>query len=74
MRTLYGKNIRKETTGNFHPNEMTLDEFVSFVKENADVFHSNMNRLTSQSTQAKFVEQWFEQYLSWCEVEQEDEL
>jgi hypothetical protein len=33
-----------------------------------------MNKMPSQATDEKFIEQWYEQYLSWCEVEQEDEL
>ena len=71
MRTLYEKNIRKETTEIFYPNKISLDEFVSLVKQNIDIFHSNMNRLSSQHTDPQFIEQWFEQYLNWCDVEQE---
>ena len=76
MRKLYEQNIKKETTEIFYPNEMTLDEFVAFIKENIDTFHSNMNelskqQLSSQNTDSKFIEKWFEQYLNWCDVEQE---
>jgi len=74
MRTLYEKNIRKETTEHFYPNKMTLGEFITSVKEDIHIFHLNMNKMPSQATDEKFIEQWYEQYLSWCEVEQEDEL
>jgi hypothetical protein len=74
MRLLYNKPIRKETTEEFFPHKISLDEFRERMSDNVENFYKNMNTLNTLSgihKDDKFMEEWCEQFLSWCEVEQE---
>lgn len=70
MRTLYGKSIRKSTTEMFYPHTISLDRFVGIVK-GVDTFATNMKNLGRPAKSAKFVEEWFEMFMAWSEVEQD---
>jgi hypothetical protein len=71
MRLLYNKPIRKETTEEFFPHKFSLDEFREEMSSNVENFYKNMNTLAGTHTDDKFIEEWCEQFLAWCEVEQE---
>lgn len=69
MRKLFNKPIRQETTEMFYPNKMSLEEFRDKIFESIELFYKNLSTLNK--TDDAFVEEWFETFLSWCEVEQE---
>jgi hypothetical protein len=71
MRTLYGKPIRKDITDSFYPNKLSLDRFRACVNQAIDPFSRNMVHLGGKAAEEKYIEEWFEQFLSWMEVEQE---
>jgi hypothetical protein len=72
MRTLFDKPIRQSTTGSYYPNTISLEQFVKVAK-GVDTFAINMEALGRPAKSAKFVEEWFEMFLAWSEVEQERE-
>ena len=67
-RTLFGKPIRKDTTLEFYPNKINLDEFANEM--NIDIFVDNMKKL-KQSNKKLYIEEWAEMFLTWCEIERE---
>jgi len=69
MRTLFNQPIRKDTTELFHQNKISLEEFASDVQNAIFPFTQNMKELRVDNP--KHVEEWFEIFLSWQEVEPE---
>lgn len=70
-RTLFNKPIRQETTAWIYPHRINLAAFHEFVKDNIDGFQTNIQKLGSPATDEKFIEQWFEMFMAWSEVETE---
>lgn len=69
-RTLFGCPIRKDTTELFFPYKISLDEFIEYIR-NVDGFAENLRRLGSKYTEDRFIEEWAETYLAYCEIEEE---
>lgn len=67
-RTIFGHPIRKETTELFYPEKINLEDFQCFVSTNIFPFYKN---LSSSEFKEKFIEEWFEIFMAWCEVEEE---
>lgn len=70
MRTLYGKEIRKTITDEFYPKKMSLEEFRSVIIDSFEPYSQNMKGIGFD--QPKYIEEWFEQYLDWLDIEQEN--
>lgn len=71
MRILFGKPIRKETTEIFFSEKISLEDFRKYVSQSVNPFCDNMSTLGGKSLEDKFIEEWFEQFLCWNEVETE---
>lgn len=66
-RTLFGQPIREETTGLFFPKEISLEEFCERILDNKEAFMKNMKTICGN--EQKFVEDWFETFAAWSEIE-----
>ena len=53
-----------------HPDPMTLEEFVGWLKdnENIDSFFNNMSQLKKGVNRKLLMEEWMETYLAWNEI------
>lgn len=71
MRKLFNLPIRKDTTALFHTDKISLDEFVSDIQNACYPFKNNLKEL--KIDEPKHIEEWFEIFLSWNEVEPEIE-
>jgi hypothetical protein len=69
MRSFFGKPIR-DVTEEFHPEKLTLEEFQAEVVDAINPFVANMKNLGDVAEQLKHIEEWYEQFLAWSEVEQ----
>ena len=67
-RTVFGHPIRESTTRLFHPQKISLEDFECFVSTNIRPFYKN---LISNGSKERFIEEWFEIFMAWCEVEEE---
>lgn len=68
-RRVFNHPIRESTTLAFYPEKFSLDEFRDFVKENIDPYHKNLS--LPNFPKEMFIEEWFESFMAWCEVEEE---
>lgn len=68
-RRIFNHPIRESTTLEFYPNKLSLDEFRDFVKESIGPYHENLSR--PNFPKEMFIEEWFESFMAWCEVEEE---
>lgn len=73
-RTIFGWPIRKCTTEAFYPDKTTLDDFVEQTKKGLDGFRTNMINLGEKASSPKFIEDWFETFMAWSEVEEERDI
>lgn len=69
-RTIFGKPIRKSTTELFYPYKISLEEFVKVMK-GVDGYANNMRNLGHQACKSRYVEEWFESFGAWSEIEEE---
>lgn len=67
-RRIFGRPIRQDTTGEFYPNKMTAEEFCEEFAASFQGFLANMKSLNIDQ-KARYVEEWAEIWLGWCEVE-----
>lgn len=68
MRTFFDKPIRKETTEEFYPDKISIDEFYQEVLASAQAFVLNMKHLKLEE---RYIEEWMETFSAWSEIEQE---
>lgn len=68
MRTFFDKPIRKETTEEFYPDKLSVDEFSEYILNTAKGFVENMKNLKLDD---RYVEEWMETFATWNEIEQE---
>lgn len=68
-RTIFNLPIRESTTLEFYPNKITLEEFTEFVKQSIDPYYKNLS--LPNFPKEMFIEEWFESFMAWCEVEEE---
>jgi hypothetical protein len=66
-RYIFGHPIREETTAVFHPDKMTVDEFVDLIKGSMDEFAKNMKGIRKDALE--FPEEWLETMAAWMEIE-----
>lgn len=69
-RKLFGQPIRKDTTLEFYPDKITLDHFIDEINQHIIPFMQNMRGLGI--AESKYIEEWYEIWLAWNEVEQEN--
>ena len=67
MRKLYGKSVGYMTSL-CYPKKMTLDEFIEQMKH-VETFAQNMQNLNN--TDDRYIEDWFQLFANWSEIEQE---
>jgi hypothetical protein len=67
-RTLFGHPIREETTASFFPQKMSIEEFCENILNNKDAFVDNMKSIFPN--EKRFVEEWFETFGAWNEIEE----
>lgn len=70
-RLIFGHPIRQETTKQFYPSKITLEEFINEVRGSLEPFMRNMQHLKGGALEDKYIEEWTEQFLAWCEIEEE---
>jgi choline-glycine betaine transporter len=70
-RKLFGHPIRNETTRSFYPHKLTLEQFCEEIKGSVEPFQENMIGLGGVAQEEKYIEEWTEQFLAWCEIEEE---
>ncbi len=70
-RRIFNHPIRKETTQEFFPDKIDIDDFQSLICENFNAFKENMLSLQGVAIENKYAEEWVEQYLAWLEIEEE---
>lgn len=68
MRTFFDKPIRKETTEEFYPDKLSVDEFSEYILNTAKGFIENMKNLKLDD---RYAEEWMETFAAWSEIEQE---
>lgn len=68
-RKLFGRPVRKTTTLGFYPNKLSLDEFIKCISKSLEPFRINMENL--KNTKPRYIEDWYELFMAWSEVEQE---
>lgn len=67
MRTFLGKPVSYMGT-EYHPDKVSLDDFVIDMKEGLEAFFENMKNLNKpELSEEKFPEQWMELFLAWSE-------
>ena len=66
-RTLFGQPIRQETTAFFFPKEISVEEFCEMILNNKEAFMKNMKTIFGD--EQRFVEEWFETFAAWSEIE-----
>lgn len=70
-RRIFNHPIRKETTAEFFPDKLTIEEFEREIIENFKFYKVNMYKLGNPAINNKYIEEWVEQYLAWLEIEEE---
>lgn len=70
-RRIFNHPIRKETTLEFFPDKITIEEFKSVIIDNFDAYKGNMEHLQGKPLPPMYIEEWVEQYLAWLEIEEE---
>ena len=68
-RRIFNHPIRKETTLEFFPDKLSLDEFKEEICGSFDSYAKNA--VHGKFDQPKYIEEWVEQYLAWLEIEEE---
>jgi len=67
MRTFFGKPLR-DVSETCHPEPLTLEEFKDEILAAIDPFITNMHAI--HNTRPRHIEDWYETFLAWSEVEQ----
>lgn len=70
-RRIFNHPIRKGITDEFYPDKFSLDQFKDQLKAAIDPFCENMKNLGGVASEDQFIEQWYEQFLAWCDIEEE---
>jgi hypothetical protein len=70
MRTLHGKPIRKGVTDELFPHKISLEDFERIVVGSFEAYRNNMKGIKG-TAEDKYIEEWFEQFLAWHDVEQD---
>jgi len=68
MRTFFEKPIREDTTLDFYPEKMSVEEFAGRVLDSRDAFVNNMLHMKLED---QYAEEWMETFCAWSEIEQE---
>lgn len=68
-RTIFGHPIRESTTLEIYPEKLSLDQFKEFVEDSILFYHRNLSK--PNAPKEMFIEEWFESFAAWCEVEEE---
>ena len=68
-RRIFNHPIRKQTTLEFYPNEISIQEFKEIIVDNFDAYSKNAK--TGEFDKPKHIEEWVEQYLGWLDIEEE---
>lgn len=68
-RKIYGWPIRKSTTFSFYQQKISIDDFMDTIKKSIEPFGGNMKALKAKGP--KFIEDWFETFGYWMEIEEE---
>lgn len=71
MRTLFKNPIRKDTTLEFYPEKINLQDFKEIIVSSFSEFEQNMKNLGNIALQDKYVEEWIEEYLAWLDIEED---
>ncbi len=69
-RKFFNKQIRS-VTEEFHPNKLSLEEFLKDDIFDTRAFKKNMIDLSLQK-EKRYIEEWMEIFLAWNEIEQEN--
>jgi hypothetical protein len=72
MRTIFGKFIREGVTDCLYPHKYTCKEFEEEILESIEPYAANMRSLDNGAANDKFIEGWFNQFMAWMDVEEND--
>lgn len=70
-RKIFGHPIRKGVTDEFYPDKMDINSFERHIMNSFSAYKQNMIGLGSPAIDEKYIEEWFEQYLAWLDIEEE---
>lgn len=70
-RTLFGNPIRVSTTQEMYPDKVTFGDFASGLREDLGAMEHEMEGFEGE---VRYVEEWVETFLAWCEIEEERDV